>query len=174
MSVALEKTIGKHRYSIQRMDVFEQMNVAADMRDIIIGLAMLKEEHANLIKKAAEEKPDAKPKTKPLSNEEYQRAQVQVLSTRGGLTKETRLQVMCSCLTKVTRHDTVGWAPILAAPGQMQYADIDLTQMYTLVLLVLEHNRLIDFFAVSPSDLDGQSEEENESGQPSRMARTGS
>jgi hypothetical protein len=135
------------------MSVFDQMNVAADCRDILIALAMLKRDRPKKMKEA-----------------DYNKAVSFIIASKAGMTPEVRERVINTCLGHVKRSGGVGWTPVLASEGTMQFDDIELSQIVTLLYAVFEHNRLIDFFSESPSDLDGQSEE---SGQASRMERTG-
>lgn len=53
--------------------------------------------------------------------------------------------VIATCLKHVTRKQAAGWAPIMATPGQMMFADIDMQAMLQIVWNVLEGD-LASFF----------------------------
>jgi hypothetical protein len=151
-----EVTIGSHKYRAGRMSVFEQLDVAADLRDILIGLSLIKTD-----------------RPKEMTDKEHDRAVQFIMASRGNMSPEVRHRVMNLCLSKVVRNSGVGWTPILSANDTLQFDDIELPAFITLVYAVLEHNRLIDFFGESPSTTDGQMEVKSESGLHSRGARIG-
>lgn len=139
-----ELPIGKHRYRVSRMNVFDQFDVAADYRDILIGLSFVKRDRP----------PD-------MSQEDYDSAVQFIMSSRASLTPEVRKRVINTCLACVVRSGggSVGWVPILAAAGVLQFDDIDPPTIIKLMYAVLEHNKLIDFFYASPSSSGGQTTE---------------
>lgn len=130
-----EVLVGTHKYRISRLSVFEQMNVAADCRDILTALAMMR-----------------KARPKKLSQKDYDQS-VQFILTARGMTPEVRVRVMNVCLSKITRNSGVGWQPVLAAEDVMQFADIELPELIKLLYSSFEHNKFLDFFSVSPSNL---------------------
>ncbi len=150
-----EVTLGQHKYRVSRMSVFEQLDIAADYRDILLGLSLVKSE-----------------RPKEMSDEEYKKTVQYIMTARGNMNPEIRHRVMNTCLSKVIRNSGVGWSPVLSANDTLQFEDIDLATFVMLVYTVLEHNRLIDFFAESPSITDGQTKTQ-EAGPHSRAARIG-
>jgi hypothetical protein len=151
-----ELTVGSHKYRAGRMSVFEQMDVAADFRDILVGLALMKAE-----------------RPKDMTDKEYQRAMQFIMASRGNMTPEARHRVMNMCLSKVQRNSGTGWAPVLSADNTLQFDDIDLPDFVTLAYAVLEHNKLIDFFGASPSTTGEQTEVVEETGPHLRRERIG-
>lgn len=151
-----EVTIGSHKYRAGRMSVFEQLDVAADYRDILLGLALIKTN-----------------RPKEMTDKEYHNAVQYIMASRGNMNPEIRHRVMNTCLSKVVRNSGVGWTPILSANDTLQFDDIELPAFVTLAYAVLEHNKLIDFFAASPSITDGQTEQKQETGLHSRGERIG-
>lgn len=145
-------TVGGHKYSITRMSVFDQMTVAADYRDILIGLAMLKKE-----------------RPKEMKDADYDQAVHFMIASRGSMTPEVRGRAMSLCLGHVTRNSGVGWTGVLAAENTMQFDDIQMPEIVALLYAVFEHHKFLDFFSASPSS----SGEQKENGQSSRTAKTG-
>jgi hypothetical protein len=140
----LELKIGAHSYRIERMSVFDQMNVASEMRDILVGLAMLKRD-----------------RPKDMTDNDYYRTAQFMIMSRAGLSEEARTRIVNICFNQVSRRSGVGWQKILAAPGTMQFADIGLAEATRLLYASFEHNRFLDFFSESPSDLGGQATEDS-------------
>lgn len=151
-----EVTIGEHKYRANRMSVFEQMDIASDYRDILIGLAFVK-----------------KDRPKDMTDDEYKKAVQFIMTSRGSMTPEARRRVMNTCLSKVIRQSGGSWAPVLSADSTLQFDDIELPAFITLVYTVMEHNKLIDFFSESPSTTGGQTEQKPETGPHFRGARIG-
>lgn len=156
MTEHLETTlkIKSKTYAVGRLSAFDQMHLIADARTILTGLALLKRD-----------------RPKEMTDENYLRTTRIITSSLGGLPPETRERVWNMCLGVVKRRETVGFQPVLALPGQLQFADINPSQIAQLLYAVFEHNRLLDFFSESLSDLDGQTTENN--GQDLTMEKTG-
>jgi tail assembly chaperone len=151
-----ELMIGSNRYRVSRMSVFEQFDVAADYRDILIGLSFVKRDRP----------PD-------MNQSDYDSAVQFIMSSRASLTPEIRTRVINTCLKYVARSGggAVGWAPVLAASQTLQFDDIDMPTIIKLMYAVFEHNKLIDFFSASPSSSGEQTTEKT--GQPSPEAKVG-
>ena len=137
-----ELTIGSHTYRVSRMSAFDQMHMIADARNIITGLALLKLN-----------------RPKEMDDKNYFLSAQQITMSVGQLPTDTRERVWNMCLSLVKRRETVGWQPVLASPGVMQFADIGPSALARLFLAVFEHNKLLDFFSESLSDSDGQTTE---------------
>jgi hypothetical protein len=152
-AVEREVPVGSHRYRITRLSVFEQMNVAADCRDVLTALAIMKRD-----------------RPKGLTQADYDQAVQFILTSRGGMTPEVRSRVMNTCLRQITRTSGAGWQPILAADDVVQFTDIELPELVQLLYQTFDHNKFLDFFSASPSNL-GQTTGEN--GPPSGEEKTG-
>jgi hypothetical protein len=142
MTDNLETTIpvGSKTYAVGRLTAFDQMHFIADARTILTGLALLKRD---------------RPKT--MTDTEYQKTQGMItVATSSGLSPETRERIWNMCLGVVKRREAVGFMPVLASSGQMQFADMDVPTINKLIYAVFEHNRLLDFFSEGLSDSDGQ------------------
>jgi len=153
----LEFKVGEYTYAVRRLSVFEQMHVASDFRDGLMGLAMLKKE-----------------KPPELSGPAFAKA-IEFLFTGGSqhIAPEVRERVMRTCLSSVQRQATspgVGWAAVQNAAGTLMFDDISLPDLIAIVYQVFEHNRLLDFFSEGPSNLGGQTANP---GQPSPTPKTG-
>jgi hypothetical protein len=146
----LEVPIGKHKYRVSRMSTFDQFDIAADFRDILIGLSFIKRDRP----------PD-------MSDADFDNAVQFIMASRASLSNETRARVTSTCLQHVVRSGggSVGWVPILAASKTLQFDDIDLPTIIKLMYAVFEHNKLIDFFSASPSS-SGQTTEKTGQASP--------
>lgn len=139
ISLEHETTIGGHKYRISRVSAFDQMALASDYRDILVGLAMIRRD-----------------RPKDMSNADYEQGVQYIMTARVGMSPEIRERVMNTCFAAILRHSGVGWQPVLSGPGVLQFADIGLPEMVKLMYAFFEHNKLIDFFSESPSDSGGQ------------------
>jgi hypothetical protein len=138
-------TIGSKTYTVSRLSAFDQMHLIADARNILTGLALLKRD---------------RPKT--MKDGEYLQTVKMITSSLGGLPPETRERIWNMCLGVVKRRDgAIGFQSVLASPGQLQFADMELSTINRLIYAVFEHNRLLDFFFEGLSDTDGQRTTEN-------------
>lgn len=133
-----ELPIGSNLYRVGRMSVFDQMNVAADFRSILIGLALMKRD-----------------RPKEMSDEEFITGMQFIIMSPGGIGPEIRNRVANMCLRHVTRRATAAWSPVLAAEGTMQFDDIQLPDLARILYTVFDHNRLLDFFSAGPSNSGG-------------------
>jgi hypothetical protein len=156
MTVVPEKEFpaGTHRYRVTRLSVFEQMNLAADYRDIIVGLAMLKRERPPEMDDAAF-----------IKSVEF------IMTARAGLSPEVRERVMHLCFKNVVRKSGSGWSAIQTADNVLVFDDIRLAESVIIMYNVLEHNKLIDFFLEGPLASSGPQTEE--AGPRFRGAKTG-
>lgn len=147
---------GAHQYRAGRIDTFEQMNMASEFREALMGLALLKKE-----------------RTQEISEQDYAKAiEFVVTGGAGRVAPEVRERVMRRCFRVVTRRETNGWAPVMNADGGLQ-TSLSLSDSVVIMYNVFDHNGLLDFFSVGPSTMDGP-QEETSSRRPSRTARTGS
>lgn len=150
----LEFTVGGHTYRATRISVFEQMNLAAEFRDVIVGLAMLKRD-----------------RPKEMNDASYTQAVEFIMTARGGISPAVREGVMHRCFAAVTRKSGVGWQGIQTPDGTLVFDDIRLPESVAIMYAVFDHNKLLDFFSVGPLASDGP--EKEEAGPHSRMAKTG-
>jgi hypothetical protein len=148
-----ELSLGNHKYRITRMSVFDQMQVASDFRDILVGLALLKRQ-----------------RPKKMKDDAYNEALRMIIVSPAGIHPDTRQRVTSMCLRTILRQSNVGWQAIVASEDALQFDDIDLPELTKLLYAVFEHNKLLDFFSVSPSSLDGQKMIKD--GSASEMERT--
>jgi hypothetical protein len=155
VALELEIKIGKNHYRASRLSIFEQMNMAAEFREVLAGLAMLKKE-----------------RPKDMDDASYSKTVEFLMTARGGISPEVRERVMHRCFGAVTRRSGVGWQPIQTVEGVLQFSDIELPESVAIMYAVFEHNKLLDFFSASPSASDGQPKEA-EAGLNLKTARTG-
>ena len=158
MSTEIEFKVGDHTYRAGRLSTFDQMNLAADFRDCLSGLAYLK-----------------KGRPAKVTDEQYAKT-VEFIVTGGmsGLAAERRQRVINLCLSKVKRRAAgkgIGWSDVVSAEGDLMFQDVGLGPLIAIMYRVFEHNGLLDFFLEGPSASDGPKEEET--GSVSQMARTG-
>jgi len=174
-----EFSTGGHVYRAGRISVFAQMRVASQFKDVLIGLALLKQSQLDAEKavvaahKAPQKRGSAAAVPRKLTAEQYARtASIIMVGDASGTPPQVIDTVMRECFACVTRKEATGWQPIQTSEGAMQYADIELPQCVDIMLAVFEHNRLIDFFCGSPSTSEVSAKTEDD-GQLSRTERTG-
>jgi hypothetical protein len=160
MSVIPEKEfpVGKHTYRATRVDAFEQMNMASEFREAIMGLALLKKER------------DPK-----ISDADFAKAAEFVMTGGAGrVAPDVRERVMRRCLRVVTRKQPGegGWAAVTNADGGLMFQDLDLADTVMIMYHVFDHNGLLDFFSDGPLSSGGP--QAAEPGQHFRTPRTGS
>lgn len=146
--------VGDHTYTCNRISVFDQMHLASEFRNALLGIAQLKK---------------ARPAS--MSQETFEKG-VQFLVTGGGalVAPEVLDRVMGRCLRTVQRQVPGGqWSSVIGVDGVLMHEDISLSQMIVLMYHVFEHNGLLDFFSDSPFNLGGQ--EEKGSGRRSRTEK---
>ena len=124
-----EVSVGRHKYRIEPLSVFDQFDIARRVAPVL-SLMTTQKDREKL-------------------KEGFARAFVTLSS---GLSREDGQTILAICLGKVSRRDTVGFAPVQSA-GQIMYSDIDMQQMLELVWHVLAQSKVIDFFDVPVSDL---------------------
>jgi len=155
-------TVCENVYNVGRLSTFQQMNLAADFRDGLQGLASLRQ---------------GRPEN--ISDEKYAKT-VQFIVT-GGLSvisPDRRLRVMSLCLSCVQRKMVgpqgggAGWGPMINQEGGLQYADVGPAQLVVLMYEMFEVNGLLDFFSEGPLDSEGP-EKNQESGRDFQMGKTG-
>jgi hypothetical protein len=154
----LEFTVNSHKYRATRLSVFQQFNLAADFRDVLVGLAVLK-----------------KDRPKELDEKAFTKA-IEFIVTGGSkaLSPEIRERTMHLCLSVIARQVAspgVGWTAIQTADGVLTHQDIQLPEMIAIMYHVIDHNGLLDFFFEGPSTSDGP--ETEKSGPHSLTAKTG-
>ena len=150
----LEFKVGPHYYRASRISVFEQMNLAAEFRDVLIGLALLKQD-----------------RPKDMDDTSYNKAVEFIMAARGSIPPDVRERVMHRCFAAVTRKSGVGWQSIQTLDGAVQFDDIRLPESVVIMYAVFDHNKLMDFFSVGPLASDGPKTEE--AGRHSRTAKIG-
>lgn len=154
MSLETEVSVGGRKYLIGRLPAFDQMHLIADARNVLTGLALLKRD-----------------RPKEMSEKEFLNTAQVITMSVGTFPPETRERVWNLCLGQVKRQEKVGWQPVMASPGQMQFADMDPVTISRLLFAVFEHNKLLDFFFDGLSD-SGQKTTGGD-GQPSGEGKTG-
>jgi hypothetical protein len=157
MTDALETTvqIESKTYAVGRLSAFDQMHLIADARSILTGLALLKRD-----------------RPKEMDDRSYLSTVGMITSSLGGLQPETRERIWNMCLGVVKQRGAVGFQPVLASAGQMQFADMDIHTITKLIYAVFEHNKLLDFFSEGLSGSDGPKTTES-NGQGSMEEKTG-
>lgn len=130
----LELSIGRHHYRITRMSAFDQMTVASEFRDVLIGLSMVRSD-----------------RPADMTDKEFDKVIDLMVMSRGGVSEEMRRRIVTICLGQITRREGQGYIKILAGPGQLQFDDIELSDISKLLFATFEHNKLLDFFGESPS-----------------------
>lgn len=123
-------TVGAHDYSIGRMSVFDQAEIARRLSTVLVGLAMMKQ--AN--------------ETEPLGPDAFATA---MLTLSRPIPQPDWDWVLAKCLSVVSRREgDTGWQPVRNRnSGDLQYADIGMTEMLELVWRVTEAHELPDFFS---------------------------
>jgi len=137
-----EFVVDGHRYRAGRLDAFQQLDVASQWRDALLGLAFAK-----------------KNRQSEISDESYRDA-VFVITTGalGHVTKQSRDEITRLGLSVVQRQQKEagrGWSPVLAPGGGMMFQDMELPQIVQILYEVFDHNRIVDFFSGGPSDSQG-------------------
>lgn len=155
MNLAAEIKIGSKTYLIERLPAFDQMHLIADAQPILAGLAIAKQD-----------------RPKEMSDEDFLKGVQMITVAAGGLAPERRERIWNTCLKMVRRKETGALQPVLSAPSEMQFADLDPPTIAKLMYTVFEHNKLLDFFSDSLSGSEEQTKTEG-SGQASRTAKTG-
>ena len=123
------------KYRISRMSAFDQMHVATDYRDILMGIAMAKNMNDEMVKlrqKEIDEKGSSKIKVPSVAAQE--RSYEMMLVSRAGMSPETRGRAMNTCLRHVHRVEKTNVVPVLSSPDNMQFSDIDLKTMVPMLL----------------------------------------
>ena len=145
-STEFEFDLDGHKYRAGRLSVFDQLHVASQWRDTLLGLALAKKERPADITDAG-----------------FREAMGIVLT--GGLgrvTPQSREDISKMLLSVVTRQhkgaEGVGWAPVAASDGGMMFQDIQLLQLPLMFYTVLDHNGILDFFSGAPSTQGGARE----------------
>jgi hypothetical protein len=162
MSQERQFEVDGRTYRAGRISTFDQMHVASEWREVLMGLSLVKKNRP----------PD-------LSDELY-RDGINVVFT-GGLARvdpASRENIAKLLLSRVKVQgrggaEGIGWFSVLAADGSFAYDDIRLSQEVMILCNVVDHNGLLDFFPVGPSTSSGPKIEE-ETGPRSQTARTGS
>jgi hypothetical protein len=124
-----EFPVGGHTYRVDPLSTFDQFDIARRVAPIITMLAVQKD--------------------RSKLQEGFARAFVSLSS---GITREDGQAILTLCMSRVSRQDQVGFAPIMAA-GKMMYEDIDMEKMLELLWHVLLLSKIIDFFDVPASSL---------------------
>lgn len=131
-----EFTLDGHTYRAGRISTMDQLKVASQWRDVMLGLALAKKD-----------RPPA------VTDEEFRGAMNVVVS--GGLGRyadQCREEVTRILLSVVSRQQKgpdngIGWAPISAPDGSMMFEDIGLRQWIPMFYKVADHNGILDFFS---------------------------
>lgn len=124
-----------HVYRAGRISTMDQLKVASQWRDVMLGLALAKKDRPPSVK-----------------DDEFRGAvNVVVAGGLGRYTDQCREEVTRILLSVVMRQqkgaEGVGWAPISAPDGSMMFQDIGLKQWIPMFYAVADHNGILDFFS---------------------------
>ncbi len=122
-----EFPVGGHTYRVEPLNTFDQFDIARRVAPVITMLVLQKD--------------------RDKLQEGFARAFVSLSS---GITREDGQAILTLCMSRVSRQDKVGFAPVQAA-GKMMFEDIDMEQMLELLWHVLLLSKIIDFFDVPVS-----------------------
>ncbi len=152
-----EFQVGERRYVAGRLSAFDQMALASDMRDVLMGFALLK-----------------RSRPEDMSEDQF-RQSLELVFTGGYRNVSAEARLRCNRLVRsvVERRSGAGWAPITNAEGGQQFDDESLSDAVAMIYAVADHNGILDFFSAGPlasADLTSR----RPSGPRSRTARTGS
>ncbi len=81
----LELSIGRHHYRITRMSAFDQMTVASEFRDVLIGLSMVRSD-----------------RPADMTDKEFDKVIDLMVMSRGGVSEEMRRRIVTICLGQIT------------------------------------------------------------------------
>ncbi len=155
MSAELEFKVDGHTYRARRISAFDQMHVASEWRDVLMGLSLAKKNR------------DAK-----VTDEQFREAtNIIVTGGLGRVAAQSREGITRLALGVVKRQERGGWADVATADGTVMFDDIRLPQIVSILYAVLDHNGLVDFFFAGPSASPGP--KTGGSGRPSPEERTG-
>lgn len=148
--------VSGRNYRCGRLNAFDQNHVARKLNSILLWVAEMKKDAVKAVLPSG-----------------YAQAMC-VIS--GSIPREDIDLAYGLCLSVVGRENDGGasWAPIQSGGGQMMFQDINLPEMMEIIWHVLEHNRLVDFFAAPSSTSPRSKEGEKSSASGSQEVRTGS
>ena len=160
MSAELEFPLDGHVYRAGRLSTFDQLHVASQWRDALLGLALAKKNRPPEVTDAG-----------------FREAMGIVLTgALGRLSDDSRERVSRMLLSVVTRKQSgaqgIGWAPLVNGDGGLMFQDVQLLQLPPIFYSVLDHNGILDFFSGVPST-SGEAQEEKGTTSRSRTARAG-
>lgn len=129
-------TVGGIEYSVERLNAFDQYNVAKKLSTVLLLLSSIQK------KEGAEGAPSALEFSKLL------------LAGTANLTNEDTNFVNRVCLTAVRRKQQGGAyaAMVESRTGQLMFDDIGVRELAELVWGVVEAHRMVDFFSDLPSN----------------------
>jgi hypothetical protein len=143
--------IGQHDYIVETLPVTTQFSLSA-LLSPVVSIMTLQEDRSELAKKFPQS----------------------FTALCGGMSPDDHKWILETCLSVVRRVDA-GSPPMPVWVGGMPaFQDIGLTEMLQLVWLVVEHHRMLDFFAASRSALTDQPDgQKGSAGQGFRTAEAG-
>lgn len=147
--MAKQFSVGGHKYSCGRLNAFDQYDVARRFSPVLVWLGALKKEQEVRDPKAF--------------------AQA-ICAMSASLPRADTDAVLNLCLSVVAREQATGFAPMRAESGALMFQDIELAELLEIVWHVLEANRIVDFFAASPSPSIATEGGQPSSGSASRTA----
>lgn len=162
MSKEREFKVDDQTYRASRISVFDQLNVASQWREALMGLAMAKKNRPPEMGDAAFRETVAIVLTGALARVETSR-------------REEVTQLLVSAVKRKGKGGKtgVGWFSVAAPGGAAAFDDVQLPQLVSILYEVLDHNGLLDFFSVGPSASEEKPTEEETDGRDSPEGRTG-
>jgi len=158
-----EFSVDGQTYRAGRISTFDQLNVASQWREALMGLAMAK-------------------KNRPagMADEAYRETVAIVLTGALARVETRQREEVTQLLASVVRRKGqggktgAGWFQVVAPGGAMAFDDLRFPQLVSILYEVLDHNGLLDFFSVGPSaSEEGPETETGDAGQGSPVARIG-
>ena len=152
-----EFRVGDHSYRAGLISTFDQLHVATEWRETLMSLSFMKR--------------DRPPE---MTDRTYSDSVAVVVA--GGLQRvdpasRERITLLLMSAVKRKGDGATGWFPLVVG-GQQAFQDVRLPQLIPILYNVIDHNGLLDFFSVGPSDSrDGP---EASSGPDSPTEKTGS
>ena len=127
----IEFTIGDHGYRAEKLDAFQQWDVARRLLPVVGGAADLL---VRVLKNGG--------KIESVLSIDVAEAIEPLAKALAAMPDADNRFVLDVCLSKVMRGQSGSWAPVKAPGGGLMFNDIDMPVMLQLVWRVVEHNLL--------------------------------
>lgn len=144
----IEFEINGQQYRAEKLDAFQQCDVAALLLPLVGGIA-------DTLKRVFREgRPDWGAAVAQLLDSDIAETIEPLAKAFAEMKREDRHFIITTCLSRVSRaqQGAVGWAPVLASNGVVMFPEIrdDLSTVVRLVWKVLEHS-LLSFSSARPA-----------------------